>query len=141
TLPLDRHTYRQLVHARAGDVIALPYLGLAGKPTQDELALFEMVGDTIRADRFEALAIHDGMLELRGLPAGDYDLWLKRSGERIRIRVVDGPVQGNHVLGKLRYLELPSLKPVQIAAIAAAGDDLTIRLRDVSAFTRVHIFA
>ena len=71
-------------------MIALPYLGLAGKPTQDELALFEMVGDTIRADRFEALAIQDGMLELRGLPAGDYDLWLKRSGERIRIRVVDG---------------------------------------------------
>src|SRR5205807_6129896 len=125
----------QLVHARPGDVITLPYLGTAAKPARDEMALFEMIGDIIRADRFDELGIHDGMLELRGLPAGDYDLWLKRSGERIRIRVVDGLVQGNHVLGKLRYLELPTLKPVQIAAIVADADHLTIRLRDVSAFT------
>jgi hypothetical protein len=140
-LPLDRHSYRQLVHARAGDVITLPYLGTAAKPARDEMALFEMVGDIVRADRFDTLAIHEGMLELRGLPAGDYELSLKRTGERIRIRVVDGPEQGNHILGKLRYLELPTLKPVQITAIAADGDDLTIRLRDVSPFTRVHVFA
>jgi hypothetical protein len=140
-LPEDRHTYRQLVDARAGDAIALPYLGTAAKPTHDELALFEMVGAVIRVDRFEALAIQDGLLELRGLAAGDYDLWLKRSGERLRIRVVDGPVEGNHVLGKLRYLELPALKPVQIAAINADANQVTIRLRDVSPFTRVHVFA
>src|SRR5439155_15828827 len=51
------------------------------------------------------------------------------------------PVQGNHVLGKLRHLELPTLKAVQIAAIAADGDQVTIRLRDVPPFTRVHVFA
>src|SRR5439155_1039340 len=66
-LPLDRHTYRQLVHARAGAVISLPYLGTAAEPARAELALFEMVGDTIRADRFDALGIRDGMLELRSL--------------------------------------------------------------------------
>ena len=62
-----------------------------------------MRGDVIRADRFDALAIKDGMLELRGLAAGDYDLWLKRTGERIRVRVVDGPVVPGYVLGRLRH--------------------------------------
>jgi hypothetical protein len=140
-LPHDRHTYRRLVHAKAGETVTLPYLGTAPAPTREELALFEMRGDLIRADRFDALAIRDGLLELRGLPAGDYDLWLKRSGERIRVRVVDGPVLAGHVLGRLRHLQLPALKPVQIASIAAAADTLTLRLRDVSPFTRVHVFA
>src|SRR5207245_9764912 len=45
------------------------------------------------------------------------------------------------VLGKLRDLELPMLKPVQIAAISADDEQVTIRLRQVSPFTRVHIFA
>ena len=100
-----------------------------------------MVGDVIQKDMFDAISIKDGMLELRGLPGGDYDLWLKQSGERIRIRVVDGPVLGDYVLGRLRELELPALKPVQIASISAGAKEVTVRLQDVSPFTRVHVFA
>jgi hypothetical protein len=140
-LPHSRHSYRQVVHAAAGEVITLPYLGLAAKPERAELALFDVQGDLIRADRFDALAIQDGLLLLQGLAAGDYDLWLKRTGERIRIRVADGPVDGQYVLGKLRYLEVPALKPVQIASIAADEEVVKILLRDVSPFTRVHVFA
>jgi hypothetical protein len=141
TLPRDQHNYRNLVDARAGARIALPYMGHASKPVREELALFEVIGDVIQADRFEALAIKDGMLELQGLSAGDYDLWLKEAGERIRIRVVDGIVEGSYLLGKLRYLELPALKPVQVSAISAGASEATIRLQDFSPFTRVHVFA
>src|SRR5439155_4173861 len=126
---------------KAGERISLPYLGSAAKPTRDELALFEVQGEVLRADRFDALNIKDAALELQGLLAGDYDLWLKRSGDRIRIRIVDGTVQGDHVLGKLRYLELPGLKPIQIAAITPDPEQVSIHLRDVSPFTRVHVFA
>src|SRR5439155_26748290 len=38
-LPLDRHTYRAVLHAKAGEVVAVPYLGTADRPTRDELAL------------------------------------------------------------------------------------------------------
>src|SRR5262249_44594054 len=103
-LPADRHTYRQLVHARAGETVALPYLGTAPAPAREELALFEVRGDVVRADRFDALAVRDGMLELRGLAAGDYDLWLYRTGERIRVRVVAGPREMGYVLRRLRHL-------------------------------------
>ena len=51
-------------------------------------------------------------------PPGDYDLWLKRSGEKIRIRVADGAVRDGYVLGqRCGTCELPGLKPVQIETI------------------------
>ncbi len=136
-----RHTYRQLVDAKLGDVIALPYLGKAAEPDREELALFEMRGSTIRDDKFEAITLNEGMIEIKGLAAGDYDLWLKRSGERIRLRVVDGSLYSGQVLGKLRHLEMAGLKPVQINGITADDNMVVISLKDASPFTRVHVFA
>jgi hypothetical protein len=140
TWPLtpDRHTYRQIVHAKAGDTINLPYFGAASR---EDVALFAVRGETIRADRFDALAVANGMLELRGLAAGDYDLYLKRTGERVRIRVVAGPVEAGYVLGGVRHLELPKLKPVQVEAVTPTADGLSVKLRHSSPFTRVHVFA
>ena len=137
----DRHTLREAVHARAGDLITVPYTGTADKPSREELALFEVRGGAIAADRFDALAVRDGLLELRGLAAGDYDLWLKRTGDRVRVRVTDGPVVHRYVLGRVRSLELPRIKPVQIAAVTADDKDLTVRLTDPSPVARVHVFA
>jgi hypothetical protein len=91
--------------------------------------------------RFDALAIRDGLSELRGLAAGDYELWLKATGEQVRVRVVAGEAVAGHVLGKLRHLELSRLKPVQLTSITADADALTVKLADVSPFTRVHVFA
>ena len=140
-LTTDRHTYRQVVHAKAGDTVSLPYLGTAAQPTRDEFALFAVRGETIRADRFDALAVANGMLELRGLAAGDYDLYLKRTGERIRVRVVAGAVEAGYVLNGVRHLELPRLKPVQVESVTPAADGVAVKLRDFSPFTRVHVFA
>ncbi|OWK38438.1 hypothetical protein FRUB_07558 [Fimbriiglobus ruber] len=138
--PTDHHTYAAAAHAKVGEAIAFPYFG-SMPPARSEVALFEVRGDTIRADKFDALAVKDGMLELRGLAAGDYDLWLKRQGERVRVRVTDGAVVAGFVLGKTRYLQTSPLKPVQIRSIAADADVVTIRLTDASKFTRVHLFA
>jgi transcription termination factor NusB len=140
-LPTDQFTYRRLIHARAGEVVAVPYVGSAAAPTRAEFALFELRGEVVQADRFEAIALRDGLIELRGLAAGDYDLWLKRDGEKFRLRVVDGPAVGEHVLGKLRHMELPGLKPVSIQKIDSDAESVSVRLRDASKFARVHVFA
>ncbi len=107
TLPVDAHSYRQLLDAKAGTTITIPYLGKATEPTRAELALFEMRDEVIRADRFDALGVRNGLLEIRGLVGGDYDLWLKRTGEKIRIRVVDGPIVEGYILGRLRNPSSP----------------------------------
>jgi hypothetical protein len=141
TLATNRHTYRQALHAKAGDVVSVPYLGSLAQPSRSELALFEVKGGTIRTDRFEALAISNGRVELRGLASGDYDLYLKSQKEKVRIRIVDGSVFAGSVLGATRQMQLPALKPVAIRSIQAEGDDLVIRLTDGSKFARVHLFA
>ncbi|MCE9531461.1 MAG: hypothetical protein K8T89_10125 [Planctomycetes bacterium] len=138
---IDRHTFRQLIHAQPGEAITLPYLGTQEKASHEEFALFEVLGSNIRADKFDALAIHDGVLELRGLTAGDYDLYQKRNGERIRIRVVDGVIQTGHVLGTTRHMQMPGLKPLHIQSIKNDADAVVIHLRDATKYARVHVFA
>ena len=99
-----------------------------------------MRGTTIFNDRFDAIALTNGAIELKGLEAGDYELWLKPQGTHIRIRIVEGPVRAGFVLGQRRQLELPGLNPLRIDAIATDGDVLTIKLGAVSPTARVHIF-
>jgi hypothetical protein len=141
-LPFDAHTYRQLIHAKAGETITLPYLGMAKEPKRSELALFELRGDVVKSDRFDAIKLKDGLIEIAGLGAGDYDLWLKEHNERIRIRIVDGIVEDGYVLGQLRHLQLPGLKAVQIGGLQTdAAGDLIVHLQNTSPFTRVHILA
>ncbi|HRX83164.1 MAG TPA: hypothetical protein P5307_29060, partial [Pirellulaceae bacterium] len=72
----DQHSYRQSVHAAVGDVIEIPYMGTSDKPARDELSLLELRGETYVTDRFSAISIKDGMIQLKGLPRGDYDLLL-----------------------------------------------------------------
>ena len=141
TISTDAHTYRGMIHAKAGEAITLPYIGTAGVATRGELALFEVQGATIRADKFDAVTVKDGQIELNGLAAGDYDLFLKQSGEKIHIRVVAGPTHAGFVLGTTRHMQLPGLKPVAIQSVAHDNDTVTIKLRDESKFTRVHVFA
>ncbi len=138
-LPTDHFTYRSVMHAKAGDVVSIPYPVV--EPTRADLALFEMVGNTIKADKFDAIHTAKGFLELKGLAAGDYDLWLKRSGERIRVRVVEGPAVAGYVLGAIRHLQLPGLPPAAIANITTDGDAVKIQLSNASKFARVHVYA
>ncbi|MCE9531211.1 MAG: hypothetical protein K8T89_08830 [Planctomycetes bacterium] len=140
SLPLNQHTYRQVIHSKAGEMIALPYLGTSQKPLRTELALFEVRGATIHSDRFDAVRINEGMIEITGLAAGDYNLLLKETNDRIRIRVAEGTLQAGHVLGTLRHLQMPALKPVQVAGIIADDEFVTIKLRDFSTFTRLHVY-
>jgi hypothetical protein len=141
TLPVDSHTYRSILHAQAGQTVTVPYLGMADQPAREELAFFEIRDEVIHSDKFDALAIGNGLIELRGLAAGDYDLWLKRTDEKIRVRVVDGPIVDGYILGRLRNLQAPALKPVQIESIEATDNFVTVKLKDASKFARVHVFA
>jgi transcription termination factor NusB len=143
TWPLlrDRHTYRQVWNAKAGETVTVPYLGSSPKPTREELALFEVRGSDFRVNKFDSLSIKNGSVEIQGLAAGDYDLWLKRSGDKIRIRVIDGDVQANHVLGSTRHMQVTPLKPSHIASITPNAETIAVKLRDASKFARVHVFA
>ncbi|HVC92066.1 MAG TPA: hypothetical protein VND64_00155 [Pirellulales bacterium] len=157
----DRHTYPGTVQGREGEPIVLPFLpagGLDGPKVPDpgerkraeggaksvprsEVSLIELRGEIYVADRFKHLSVKDGLLVAEKLPAGDYDLFLKSSGVRARVRVAPGTPLGRFVVGKVRQLETPALAPVQIESIEAGDEKLRIQLRNVSEFTRVHLLA
>ena len=135
-----RHTYYRTLHGVAGQPIEVPYMGSANEVTRDELSLIELRGGTFIADRFNALSIRDGMVRVKGLPRGDYDLLLKRTGARIRLRVTDGVQEARYVLGA-RHLEIRGAKPLQIADVTTNDAGVRIQLANHNDFSRVHIFA
>ncbi|MCY2989240.1 MAG: hypothetical protein NTY19_15405, partial [Planctomycetota bacterium] len=157
TLARDQHTYYQTLHGTEGQPLEVPYLGNGKRPARNEVSLLELRADSFVVDRFEALAIDGGMLRITKLPRGDYDLWLKRDNQRIRLRIVGQAFQpdvgganvrlesltygGGYALGENRILEVRGERPLQIAAVETAEDAVTIRLQNPSKFARVHVFA
>ena len=116
TLGRDQHTYYQTLHGTEGQALEVPFMAsmgnrksgpgdlrsehaarsetraervgqAQGKPTRDEVSLLELRADSFVVDRFESLATDGGLLRITNLARGDYDLWLKRDNQRIRIRI------------------------------------------------------
>ncbi|MFW6114242.1 MAG: hypothetical protein ACOC7K_00710, partial [bacterium] len=141
TLIADRHTYDRTVHARAGEAIELPYLGAAEKISRRELSLLQLTGGTFSVDRFEHARLKNGLVVIEELPPGDYDLLLKASGTRVLLRVTEGEKLGSFIVGAPRQLETPRLQPLQIESVDSSNDKLVVQLRNVSRFTRVHVYA
>ena len=141
SLLTDRHSYHQSVHGRVGQPLELPYMGASEVPLRSELSLIEVRGGTFVADRFKVLRLRNGMLRIRGLSRGDYDLLFKRTGRRVRLRIADGEEQQGYVFGNARHLEVRGSDALQIAKIEIEDDRLRIQLANANEFTRVHVFA
>lgn len=140
-LPLTQTTYPTLVHAIAGNDITLPYLGSSKEPLRSELAFLEMRGNTIVADRFDMLRVQDGLISIGGIEAGDFDLVIKNSNSRVRIRVGSGKQAEGYIMNPARFLELPPLKPVAISQFTVdAEGNVNIQLKNWTKTTRVHLF-
>lgn len=140
-LPRDRYTYPATLHGVAGEPLELPYMGTSGKVSPQELSLLEMRGGTFVQNRLEALTIEAGRLRIRDLPRGDYDLLLRDSGHRVRIRLTAGERQHGYAFGASRQLQLPAKPPLQIAAVETDADSLRVRLLNATQHARVHVFA
>ncbi|MCR9244733.1 MAG: hypothetical protein NXI31_06860 [bacterium] len=125
-----------VMHGQAGETLRLPY---TGKSTSVSRAEFSLLADD--EDAFNNLALADGFLELRDLPAGDYTLHLHEHGEMIPVRVTQGAREGDWILGRSRTLEATSTTPLHVRQIGLDGDDLRIALTNFSAGTRVHVVA
>ncbi|NLX57883.1 MAG: hypothetical protein GXY74_02205 [Phycisphaerae bacterium] len=140
TLARDWHSYPRVVCGTAGSTLVLPWMESDGV-TRDTVSLLEKRGETFVADRFEALSAADGMLQIKGLPAGDYDLLLKAAARHIAIRLAEGDVKAGYAMSASRMVQVRNEKPLQIVSVASDNEAVRIKLANSGPLARVHVVA
>ena len=136
----DACAYPDALHGKTGETLRLPALGKA-VDANDVASLLETRYGQFVKDWREALAVKDGFLELRGLPAGDYSLVLKDEKREIAVCVTQGEDRGGYVVSPRRALERSRLAPLNVTAVILGKENVEIRLANVTPFARVHLFA
>lgn len=156
-LPHDRARLPGAVHVRAGESFRIPFMDAApqgasafpdafGRPAapdsslqRSDACLLERLGDGFVRDHFKSLSRRDGFLEVAGLPAGDYLLFLKREAAAITVRAVPGEDRAGWVTGEKRHAERRNPRPLQVSA-AAGKDAIRVKVANANDRTRVHVF-
>ncbi|MFM8878157.1 MAG: hypothetical protein ACKOKG_03320, partial [Verrucomicrobiota bacterium] len=135
----DRTRSRE-VHARVGETIRIPWFP---RKAADAWSLLELRGGAFAADRSDAVRPAGQLLEIAGLPAGDYSLRLRDPGESvITLRITQGTPVAGWLVGTQRSLELPPREPVHLASVTLQPDGgAEIGLVNWNGSTRVHVMA
>ncbi len=133
--------YPSIINARAYETISLPYMGDKTEPVRSAFSLLEQHGGTFIRDRFKHLAIKNSYLEIRNLPPGDYNLYLKEQSTAINIHVTEGEEKHGWLLSDCRQLEVQHPSPLHITSITTTNDALTVKLGNATDFTRVMLLA
>lgn len=157
-LPEDRFRPNAAIHVREGEAFRVPMMDaapLGGIQVPDEYgrhgksapglepkdaSLLEIVGGTFVRDHFKALARKDGFLEVSGLPAGDYDLLLKRQNIAMRVRVAPGEDRSGWVAAPKRHLERRNPKPLQVSSVTPCEKEIEVAIGNSHDRVRVHVF-
>ena len=129
-------TWPTAVHARAGEVITVPWTDDA-PPVRG--SLLEVRGGTFVADRSAAITLKRAIV-LTGLAPGDYSLAVPGRAP-VSIRVTAGEVVKNWLVSPNRELELREVAPLDIEAITREPAALAVQLVNAGPFTRVHVVA
>ncbi|MCU0865850.1 MAG: hypothetical protein MUC36_18865 [Planctomycetes bacterium] len=135
-LPRARHLWPADLHGIAGDLLQLPYDGTAATVQRAEFSL--LAPDR---DEFARLAIVDGMLTLRDLPAGDYELVDHRTARRVTVRVAASARRGPWLVEADRTLPAGTTASLQLRAPQLVDGALQIRVDRATADTRLLVIA
>lgn len=131
-----------VVQGAVGETLKVPYMGTAKEPVHRDFSLLELRdGGTYVTDRLSGVALKDGFLELKDLPAGDYSLLIKEPRQEVTIRIAPGEVREGWVLSSTRYLQLKNRNALQIVSTQAAADKITVQLANAGKSARVHLYA
>ncbi len=143
-LLVDRAVGANRWNRTAGEEIVLPHLSPLATVSREDYALLKEVAGVPVEDRFDALAVSDGLLRIRGLPAGHYQLIVKRAagGPRsIDIQVLAGSPKAGYWISNQRAVQQRGAQPVQITDMRVNDETISFRVPNADRFTRVHVIA
>lgn len=133
-----------ILHARAGQPIRIPYVGVQNKVSRAVASLLTTTHGEFVTDASAALTLKEGLLEAKGLPAGDHDLLLREDGTRIRLHISPASTlatpAGSWAISARRLLELREREPLHLN-VDADKADVVIRVSGATRHTRVHLVA
>jgi hypothetical protein len=145
-LPTNDQTYPASIHAASDQPIKIVAPADLTRVERDRISLYSVHGGSIVDDYFKSVSINSGVININGLPVGDYILRLKYRSETnratftaISLKITEGRKIGNAVVGDHRVLELRSRAPVQIATAEADKEKIRIQLANPQSSTRIHI--
>jgi hypothetical protein len=137
-LATTRASHRHTINGRVGQVLRIPHDVTTDSPDSNLVSLLEMRGSNYYADRSKNVTFAGGFAELRGLPAGDYDLLFKGTGQRVAVHITSGERRGNWFVGKSRALERTPAS-VQLVRAEFSDEGLELELSNSGPRTRVHL--
>ena len=131
-------TWPATLNTKAGEPVKLPLPPGVWPP---EISLLELKAGTFVANHAAKLNVQDGFLVVEGLRPGDYSLRLRGEGRDVSIRVTDAARVGSWLLGPVRNLQQRDAAALQIGEVKEEKEFITVKLANVTPFTRVHIGA
>ncbi len=137
---LRAHLPREL-QGTESDTLRLAWTPRGGVLTRTAAELIEKRAGAAVRDCSSKLRWESGVLEIRGLEAGDYELFLRDLFVRIPVRVTAGRSADGWAIGAARAFERSRMDPLAIRKLELSGEDLVLQLNGASSATRVHLFA
>ena len=141
-LPKDQFTAPANLHVAQGEVVTLPWMGGNALDAQ-QVSLLEIRRDTFVRNALseKTAAIKAGYLVLQNLEPGDYSLRYGQPARLVTLRVTQGKLAGNFLIGPARSLETSPYNGLQIMGVSQNADSLTIAIGHSGPDTRVHVLA
>jgi hypothetical protein len=136
----DACDYPESLHGKAGETLRVPIVWEGADPASEASLLETRRGQFVK-DWRGALAAKGGFLELSGLPAGEYSLYLAPEARRIAVRVTAGEVRDGFAVSARRALEVPKLAPLNVVSVTPGKESVEILLANATPFCRIHLFA
>lgn len=136
----EARTWPQRIQGLAGETLRVPLPAGEATDVRAIASLLEVRDGVFVHDRLDRVAVADGYLELRDLPPGDHDLWLKGPDRHIDVRVTAGVERDGLAIGRDRMLERGGSSSMHLTEVRVDGDDLMLRLAQAQGDARVHVF-
>ncbi len=156
-------TWAASIHTGAGQVVRVPLppqyrAKMLWTTFREQVSLLEVHAGTFTADHGAKVQTDDGFFLIKDLAPGDYSLRIRDEALDISIKVSGGKASNGWYLGAARNLQAKAEAPLQIISITGewaargvkangelvepdADKFITIKLANVTPFTRVHIAA
>jgi hypothetical protein len=140
-LTRDRHSHPPVLHSTTQLPLLVPIMHESLEAPHLAFSLLEVRNGVFFKDWSDHAAIENGYLAARDLPAGDYDLLLRQSGDQITVKLTDGKLANRYAQSDTRHLEVREVLPLQIRSVTRKDRDLVVQLAHAGPAARVHVIA